>query len=92
MKTLFMFFLLTTSALADVSISTTCHRSYGTRSCATVLRDLSPPAPKSAEELAREAQEDAKWLAFCKPARRQDSEGLVRWTYAHKGCDLGRSE
>lgn len=36
--------------------------------------------------------EDRKWEAFCQPVRNADEWGVVRLSYAHKGCEFGRSQ
>lgn len=43
-----------------------------------------PPQPKSFRE---------RWADFCKPTLAPpDRWGIERWTYAHEGCQFGRTE
>jgi hypothetical protein len=57
---------------------------------ATVV-DTRSGSEKRADAKAKE-EKIAKWEAFCQPAKQMDSEGIVRLTYAHKGCEFGRDE
>lgn len=41
---------------------------------------------------AEQEERDAKWVAFCKPVPVRDSLGVSRYTYAHEGCEFGRTE
>jgi hypothetical protein len=52
--------------------------------------NIQPPL-SDADRVELEAQ-DRKWVAFCQPVKRVDDFGMTRLTYAHDGCDLGRSE
>lgn len=50
------------------------------------------PQPTSAAGLAAQAEEDARWEKFCRPIRRVDDLGVTRLSYAHDGCEFGRSQ
>jgi hypothetical protein len=50
------------------------------------------PQPTSDAGLKAQADEVAKWEAFCQPVRHRDSLGAIRLTYRHDGCEFGRSE
>nr|WP_041756589.1 hypothetical protein [Bradyrhizobium sp. ORS 278] len=75
-------------------------RFYGYSRCTYTHTELPPvsrdvsftPSPAARqEEEAREA-EAAKWEAYCKPVFRRDEYGIRRASYAHAGCEFGRSE
>jgi len=74
---------------AGFSRSCTYSQFYGSRCVWQTIKD---PAPPTAEEIEAKRAEIAKWEAFCKPVRNVGDDGLVRLTYAHKGCEFGRSE
>jgi opacity protein-like surface antigen len=65
---------------------------YGTYNGGCSLEDIKDPKKLTEEEIAALKVEDDKWLAFCKPVRQPDDEGVIRLRYAHKGCEFGRSE
>ena len=44
------------------------------------------------QDAIAQARQDEKWDTFCKPTFTADQYGVRRATYAHKGCDVGRSE
>lgn len=80
------------AAAQDRIVSTQCGgfgRSFG---CTTIARDLVKPAPPTADDIAASDARHAKWLEFCKPVAKQDEMGVSRFSYAHAGCDVGRSE
>jgi len=85
--------LVSTSAQAwEVVERCTFSKFYG-RTCRTTYVDAEPrnPALEQEEEKARRASIE-KWEGFCKPTRTYDDVGVVRLTYARKGCEFGRSE
>ena len=49
------------------------------------------PAQEAEDQRARRANTE-KWEGFCKPQRTYDNLGVGRLTYAHRGCEFGRSE
>jgi hypothetical protein len=46
---------------------------------------------EAAADEAALATRNAEWEAFCKPTPKVDRDGITRITYAHKNCDIGRS-
>lgn len=66
--------------------------------CATIWAPLSDPyirkvpQPQNAEERARAAEEDRRWVARCRPTLRQDRYGVARYQYARRGCEFGVGE
>lgn len=50
------------------------------------------PAPETYRDALEAQGRDDKWVAFCKPIRAVDDEGVTRLRYAHPGCEFGRSE
>ncbi len=87
--------LLPTSVSAvgwDVVERCTYSKFFG-RMCTTSYREA--PARNLAQEQEDEKARRAsieKWEAFCKPTRSIDNEGVGRLSYAHKGCEFGRTE
>lgn len=83
----------TTAANAEgFSVTRHClHNDYSS-TCSTVARPLPEPVELTEEERAAQEAEFQKWTAFCRPVGHQDEYGVTRLAYAHKGCDLGRSE
>ena len=84
--------LTLTSAHADMDIQCSsssyggqfhagCHLGDGTGKQAA---DLRTPEERAAA--------DHKWEEFCKPEKHTDNLGMTRMSYAHPGCDVGRSE
>lgn len=84
----------------NTSSSTTCRRLAGggqvCNSEATVQR-IRPWSELTAAERADIAEDNrirdqriAAWEDFCKPTYADDSFGVTRASYAHKGCDFGR--
>lgn len=55
-------------------------------------RIIHVPQPTTAEDRKAQADEIAKWEAFCQPRRGRDEYGVIRLSYAQKGCEFGRSE
>jgi hypothetical protein len=45
----------------------------------------------SADEAARQ-ERIGRWEAFCRPVAHVDTLGVSRYSYAHEGCDVGRTE
>jgi hypothetical protein len=90
------------AAAADTVTTSNCRSSFYTGyTCQTVTTNIGDaPPPEPAQTTAREreardrhlAEQDAKWRAFCKPEAYQDQEGITRTRYAHRGCDLGRTQ
>lgn len=95
---------IVTQCYADTT-TTNCRHSYiaGVTCSTTTIESAPPVAPRplslneerAAREydalLAREAQErDAKWVQFCKPVIELGSDGINRYRYAHRNCDMGR--
>lgn len=78
------------SAGFTIDRSCTNSRYYGTH-CRTVVAPIVDDV-MTAEEIAAKAARIAKWEAYCTPKRNYDNEGVVRLTYAKKGCEFGRSE
>jgi hypothetical protein len=69
-----------------------CNSSYGPEG-----GGYTPPPEKltkkqAATEAAEQKAKEERWLAFCKPQRVVDNEGVTRLLYAEKGCEFGRSE
>jgi len=64
----------------------------GTFNGGCVLETLQGPRVLTDAEAAALKAEDDKWLAFCKPVREPDNEGVIHLRYAKKGCEFGRSE
>lgn len=86
----------------DTRSTTTCQRvAGGGYSCST---QTSSRTPRTLSQLSKEERAEiamledernariAKWEAFCKPVLKEDAYGVPRYSYAHKNCDLGRSE
>lgn len=71
-----------------------CYHSRFATNCSMV--EIGAPAPLSPAETAeREAARQAeleKWTKFCQPVGKTDDMGMVRLSYAHPGCEFGRSE
>lgn len=71
-----------------------CHSTYGygqhSTSCA--LEPIPEPRKLTADEIAQQERDAEHWQAYCQPKRQPDDEGVVHLTYAHAGCDRGRSE
>jgi hypothetical protein len=85
--------LLSTSAQAWQVVERCTESQYYGRKCVTSYLD--DPARNEAQEREDERARRAsieKWEAFCKPTRTYDNEGVVRLTYARRGCEFGRSE
>ena len=86
----------------DTRTTTTCQRvAGGGYSCST---HTSSRTPRTLSSLSKEERAEiamlederneriAKWEAFCKPTIKEDAYGVSRYVYAHKNCDLGRSQ
>jgi hypothetical protein len=75
-----------------------CVGSWHASGCATIwapLRDTyirKVPQPASAEDRARAAEEDRRWVERCRPTLRQDRYGVPRYQYARPGCEFGVGE
>ena len=75
-----------------------CVGTWHAASCATIWAPLSDPyirkvpQPQTAEERARAAEQDRRWVAHCRPALHQDRYGVVRYQYARRGCEFGVGE
>lgn len=80
---------VTSAQAAGYSRVCTYSQFYGSRCTWQAIRD---PAPPTEAEIEAKRADIAKWEAFCKPVRNVGDDGLVRLTYAHKGCEFGRSE
>lgn len=48
--------------------------------------------PISQVERDAMAVEDRKWETFCRPVRHVDEFNVTRLSYAHEGCEFGRSQ
>lgn len=86
---------LTTLALTAPAFSfdhTITYAPYYKFSPGASARMINIPPPLSAAEREALAIEDRKWLAFCKPTRHVDEFNVTRLSYAHDGCEFGRSE
>lgn len=93
---------------ADVVTTTNCKPNYIGRghSCQTISTTPDAPEPRRALTNKERAEQNAyyaaldaertarieKWEAFCKPVVVQGEDGISRYTYAHKNCDMGRSQ
>jgi hypothetical protein len=100
--------LLSTTAAdaASYGRTTTCARYGGSISCTTEgyrtgsyyspgyapASSVIDVAPPSAAELGAQMERERKWEAFCKPQANVDKLGVTRYSYAHEGCEFGRSE
>ena len=75
-----------------------CVGTWHASGCTTVWAPLGGtyirkvPQPVSAEERARAAEEDRRWVARCRPTLRQDRYGVARYQYARPGCEFGVGE
>lgn len=65
---------------------------YGYHSTRCALEPIPEPRKLTAEEIAEQQRSDEHWLAYCQPKRQADDEGVIHLTYAHPGCEHGRSE
>lgn len=85
--------LVSTSAQAWEMVEKCTFSKFFGRTCRTTYVQIEPR--NSAQELeddkARRASIE-KWEGFCRPVRNYDNLGVVRLSYAHKGCEFGRSE
>lgn len=86
-----------TQSRADERVTTICQRiAGGGHACTTTTttpREMT--RDERAEAIAYERERDeriAKWESFCKPVVKTGADGISRYTYAHKNCDIGRSE
>ena len=70
-------------------------RFYGFHQCVRSLKEIVEPV-RDPERERQEAQarevEAVKWESFCKPSFHADEYGMHRASYAHSGCEFGRSE
>lgn len=87
-------FALQSAGAWEVRTSCSSSRAYSNLSCRTVGADTPPPRDyaQEAEDLKARQERIGKWEAFCKPTSIQDQFGVVRLVYAHRNCDLGRSQ
>lgn len=91
--------IVTTTSNCGGSYNRTSNRSDSGCETTTVIQSLKSWREMSPEERA-EARADAdardqriaKWEAFCQPTPKQGIDGITRMQYAHKNCDMGRSE
>lgn len=106
MRTIIILLLSTTAVnAASYGRTTTCARyggsiscksegyatgSYGPRYVPSSITEVG--APMSAAELGEQQMRIQKWEAFCKPVGHVDANGVTRLSYAHEGCEFGRSE
>lgn len=91
--------IVTTTSNCGGSYNRIAGRSNSDCETTTTIQNL-----KSWKEMTQEEREEvmidvrakqeriAKWEAFCKPVVKQGIDGISRYTYAHKNCDMGRSE
>lgn len=91
--------IVTTTSNCSGSYNRTSSRSDSGCETTTVIQNLKSWKEMSAEERAEVRAEEAitearvaKWEAFCKPTPKQGIDGITRMQYAHKNCDMGRSE
>lgn len=84
---------LSAPALAG-GLQLNCHSAhfYGQSTTRCALETIPEPHRLTGDEIAEQEHAEAKWLAFCKPTKETDNEGMVRLRYAQKGCEFGRSE
>lgn len=68
---------------------------FGYHQCKRTLTEI-PDRVRDPERERQEAQarekEAVKWETYCKPIFRRDELGVQRASYAHPGCEFGRSE
>lgn len=83
--------ILATPARADGFTTRCVHDRYGGRCTTTYVPDAKPPVPTE-DELRRMSDREAKWEAFCQPREVTGRDGIPRMQYAHRDCDIGRSE
>lgn len=91
--------IVTTTSNCGSSYNRTSSRAKSDCETTTVIQNLKSWKEMDAEERAQVRADEAvvearivKWEAFCKPVVKQDINGINRYQYAHKNCDMGRSE
>jgi hypothetical protein len=93
---IFALAVLSSSAQAwEVRTNCAHSRFYGTGSCRTVGIEDQPQIrdeAQEAEDYKAKQESIKKWEAYCKPSRSYDNFGMVRLSYAKKGCEFGRSD
>lgn len=82
-------------ASADLSIRRTC---FSRNNCIITVQRVENLGGlgkvvdvPSVSDPARDAR-IAQWESFCQPQLMVDTLGVSRYVYAHKGCDIGRSQ
>lgn len=53
---------------------------------------ISVPQPQTDADRAEAKARAQKWEDFCQPTPTVDRYGVTRMQYAHKDCDIGRSQ
>jgi hypothetical protein len=87
------------AAKADWAISSSCVGGWGAGACFVQKRSF-PRDPHVRQvggfdneaDAKASAERDRKWTAFCKPVAFIDRYGVERLSYAHPGCEHGRSQ
>ena len=84
--------MVSTSAQAWEMVEKCTFSKFFGRTCRTTyVESERNPVQDQEDEKARRASIE-KWEGFCQPVRSYDKLGVVRLSYAHKGCEFGRSE
>jgi hypothetical protein len=80
-----------TLARADVMIKTRCQRFWNSNECVTTYKNLPPVADAiPLEEDLQTIEEVTRiWGLACRPKRIVGADGLSRWIYGRKDCDIG---
>lgn len=59
-------------------------------SCSMIESHPQPGAIARIIQVPEHAVDDQVWSNFCKPVLGRDRFGVVRYSYAHEGCEYGR--
>jgi hypothetical protein len=94
MKATAIVMLLAMTVRANAFIaSTDCTFGRGFDGCTTIVVPTPDAGPRIIHlEPVLDAERDRQWMAFCKPTFRTDKLGVMRYVYAHKGCEYGRTQ
>lgn len=66
--------------------------SHGYQNCNLVTGYIEGADAKIINVLPQEGSErDRAWVAFCKPTEERGDHGVIYYTYAHEGCEFGRT-
>ena len=89
MRKLILLAVLLATPVNAAGVRMHCYRGYGETTCSvTPIPDPAPLRPMTPEEIATKH----KWESFCQPQKHLDQYGVTRLSYAHSGCEFGRSE